>query len=371
MEVEIIRGPFMLMETVAVICKYVNGGSYPAAISRQRFFMNETTYAAQSKKLALLQKIMEEVCAEVDLSEPRLQHYFQQTGPENDGVCLAQLMTHRFCTLREQDLRKNAEEICGIWEDLLRRGYWLTASNGGSLAFAFTNAEGCPGDLFMQIKALPFPGDFQMKMYESFRDFSGSMRELADLIEPVALKLETAFRRESQLFRDAERYWEEAFREKSVMDFVATFTDESFRSKMSQTTRVAVLMMDSNLLSATAAKAFLQLGYNALYIGCAIPSNGLPRNRGGDLESVGNMLKCIGDRKRLEILRRLSKEPSYGLELAEIMGVDSGHMSRILSQMHGYGFLQEEKDRLRVYYRTDREAIRSFLELVEATIFAT
>ena len=109
---------------------------------------------------------------------------------------------------------------------------------------------------------------------------------------------------------------------------------------------------------------------NILYIGSAIPANGLPRNRGGDVATVGNMLKCIADKKRLEILRRLSAQPSYGLELAEIMGVDSGHMSRILSQMHGYGFLREDKDRLRVYYRTDPEAIHNFLELVEDTILS-
>ena len=87
------------------------------------------------------------------------------------------------------------------------------------------------------------------------------------------------------------------------------------------------------------------------------------------METVGNMLKCIGDKKRLEILRRLASKPSYGLELAEDMGVDSGHMSRILGQMHSYGFLREDKDRLRVYYQTDREAIHNFLKLVEDTIF--
>jgi hypothetical protein len=127
--------------------------------------------------------------------------------------------------------------------------------------------------------------------------------------------------------------------------------------------------MDSDLLTAVAAHSPLALDYNILYIGCAIPANGLPRSRGGDVEAVGNMLKCIADKKRLEILRRLSVESSYGLELAEKMGVDSGHMSRILSQMHGYGFLREDKDRLRVYYQTDREAIHNFLKLVEDTIF--
>ena len=36
---EIVRGPFLLMETVAMLHKYVNGISFQAAISRQRFFM--------------------------------------------------------------------------------------------------------------------------------------------------------------------------------------------------------------------------------------------------------------------------------------------------------------------------------------------
>lgn len=172
------------------------------------------------------------------------------------------------------------------------------------------------------------------------------------------------------MFQDAEEYWHNTFRKSSLMDFVATFADTSFLQKMGDRTVVAVLLMDSNLLMAEAAESPLNLGYNALYIGSAIPSNGLPRSRGGDLETVGSMLKCIGDKKRLEILQRLSREPSYGLELADVMGVDSGHMSRILAQMHGYGFLREEKDRLRVYYQTDRDVIHNFLELVENTIFS-
>lgn len=367
---EIVQGPFMLMETVAMVYKYVNGISFQSAISRQRFFMSNPVYAAQSKKLARLQQIMEEVCTGLDVEDPRIRHYFLLASPDPESVCLAQLMTHPFCTLREPDLRKNAEEICGIWRDLQQRGYWITSQNEANLVFSFTNGPGCPGDLFMQIKALRFSGDFQMEMYESFRDFEGSMREMADLIEPVSRRLEAVFRRENWLFQEAEEYWNNAFREKSLMDFVATFAGASFLEKMSDTTRVAVLLMDSDLLTVTAAESHLNLGYNTLYIGSAIPSNGLPRRRGGDLETVGNMLKCIGDKKRLEILRRLSKEPSYGLELAEIMGVDSGHMSRILSQMHSYGFLREDKDRLRVYYQADRETIHNFLEMVEDTIFS-
>lgn len=367
---EIVRGPFLLMETVAMLHKYVNGISFQSAISRQRFFMSDPAYQAQSQRMARLQRIMEEVCTGVDVRDGRIRHYFASAGEDPETVCLAQLMTHPFCTLREPGLRENAREICGIWRDLQRRGYWLTSRNEENMVFAFTNDPGCPGDLFMQIKAMRFPGAFQMEMYECFRAFERSMEELVALIEPYALALEAHLGRERKLFEEAEAYWSDTFRKRSLESFVATFANEAFLAKMSEHTRVAVLLMDSDLLTAVAAHSPLALDYNILYIGSAIPADGLPRSRGGDVETVGNMLKCIGDKKRLEILRRLSGEPSYGLELAEIMGVDSGHMSRILSQMHGYGFLREEKDRLRVYYQADREAIHNFLELVEDTIFS-
>ena len=366
---KIIRGPFLLMETVAMLHKYINGIGYQSAISRQRFFMSKGDYLIQCERMSLLQSITEELCAGLDTQAPRLRHYFVSAGEEPDSVCLAQLMTHPFCTLRQPGLRENAKEICGIWQDLQDRGYWLTSRNGENMVFAFTNDPGCPGDLFMQIKAMRFPGEFQMKMYECFRDFERSMDELVELIEPYARKLEIRLSQERSLFEDMERYWDDVFRESSLEHFVTTFTSQAFLDKMSENTRVAVLMMDSDLLTAVAARSPLALDCNILFIGSAIPANGLPRRRGGDLETVGNMLKCIGDKKRLEILRRLSDQSSYGLELAEIMGVDSGHMSRILSQMHGYGFLREDKDRLRVYYRTDREAIHNFLEMVEDTIF--
>ena len=366
---EIVQGPFLLMETVAMLHRHVNGISFQSAISRQRFFMNDPAYLAKSEKLSRLQAIMESLCADVDTAHPRIRHYFASASGDPESVCLAQLMTHPFCTLRYPGLRENAREICGIWQDLQRRGYWLTSRNAENMVFAFTNDPGCPGDLFMQIKAMRFPGEFQMKMYECFRDFEAGMTELVEIIEPLAAALEQRLAQEQELFRDTEGYWDDALRKSGVDAFAATFANEPFLAKMSSHTRVAVLLMDSDLLTAVAAHSPLDLDYNILYIGCAIPANGLPRSRGGDVETVGNMLKCIGDKKRLEILRRLAVSPSYGLELAEQLGMDSGHMSRILSQMHAFGFLTEEKDRLRVYYRTDREAIRSFLELIEDTIF--
>ena len=68
---EIAQGPFLLMETVAMLHKYVNGLSFQSAISRQRFFMSDPAYQAQSRKMKYLQTIMEELCADLDTADPR------------------------------------------------------------------------------------------------------------------------------------------------------------------------------------------------------------------------------------------------------------------------------------------------------------
>ena len=249
---EIAQGPFLLMETVAMLHKYVNGLSFQSAISRQRFFMNAPSYRAQCEKMSRLQDIMESICRDVDAADPRMRHYFASAGEDPETVCLAQLMTHPFCTLRHPDLRENAREICGIWQDLQDRGYWLTSRNEENMVFAFTNDPGCPGDLFMQIKAMRFPGEFQMKMYECFRDFDAGMAELVELIAPCADALALRLQQEQELFREAECYWDDSFRRTGVKSFVSTFTGEPFLAKMSGHTRVAILLMDSDLLTAVA-----------------------------------------------------------------------------------------------------------------------
>lgn len=367
---EMIRGPFMLLETVAMLCQYVNGKSFEAASSRQRFFMDSAAFVGQSRKMRRLQEIMEEVCRDVELKNPLLQRYFSSIRGEQGPMCLALLMTYTFCTIREPDFWGNVEEICRFWRELPQQGYWITSDKNAGDDFSFTNQPGCPGDLFSQIKALHFPSDFLMEIYDVFRDLEHNLRELATYIEPLACRLEKIFHRESWLFEETEHYWREAFQHKSPTEFVTSFADKSLVERMSDKTLVAISMMNSHQLTINVAETPFGQGSNILYIGSAIPFNGLSRNRGGDLEVVGNMLKCIGDKKRLEILQRLSKEPTYGAELAESMGMDPGHTSRILAQMHGYGLLREEKDRLRLYYQPDREVIHYFLELVEATIFS-
>lgn len=367
---EIIRGPFMLPETVAMLYKFVNGITFQSVINRQRFFLNSAASAVQARKMRRLQEILDEVCADLDPNHPTLQHYFARPEGEGDYMCLAQLLVYSFCTLREPDFHRNVEEILALWQDLQRRGYWISPQDVSSLAF--TNGPGCPGDLFCQICDLPFSPDLKMRAYGALRDLENSLRQMADFIEPLSRRLEALYQKDTWLFEETEGYWREVFSKKEPLEFVAGFAGDAFIEGAGPETVVAVSLMNSHLLTIEMANnSPLGLGRNMIYIGGGIPSNGFSRQKGGDLEMIGSMLKALGDKKRLQILQRLSRNPSYGLELAEIMGVDSGNMSRTLAQLHSYGFLREEKDRLRVYYQTDREVIHNFLELVETTIFSS
>ncbi|MFR0734009.1 MAG: ArsR/SmtB family transcription factor [Oscillospiraceae bacterium] len=76
----------------------------------------------------------------------------------------------------------------------------------------------------------------------------------------------------------------------------------------------------------------------------------------------------MSDKKRLEILGRLSKERAYSLELAKAMGVDPSNMSRNLALLCSYGFLKQEQEAQKNYYQTDHEAVRHFLRQLERVL---
>ncbi len=355
----------MLLETVAMLYKYVNGISFQSVANKQKFFMDSATFEIQVRKMRRLQEIMEEVCAELDPETPLLQWYFSREGVSRDYMCLAQLMVDSFCTLKKPDYRENVEEILTAWSRLQEEGYWLSPWAG----FSFTREPGCPGDLFEQVRRLPYPGDFLMKIYGAFRDFAANLKTLTDYMEPIARKLEQIYQREAWMFQVTEDYWKAAFEKQPPIAFVANFAGEEFCRGAGERTVIAVSLMNTHqLLLEMEKNSPMGLEYNMLYIGGGIPYNSSAKGKGGDLETLSTILKAFGDKRRLEILQRLSRQASYGLELADAMGMDSGNMSRTLAQLHSYGFLREEKDRLRVYYRTDREVIHNFLELVEDTI---
>lgn len=91
-----------------------------------------------------------------------------------------------------------------------------------------------------------------------------------------------------------------------------------------------------------------------------------PSGAGGNAqgEHIAQKLRVLADRSRLEILRLISVEPSYGKEIAATLGLTTATVSRHLDQLKGAGLVMEDAadaqniKRVRVNHVAYEELIR-------------
>ncbi|MFR0735003.1 MAG: hypothetical protein ACLSHU_13305 [Oscillospiraceae bacterium] len=99
MSYEIIRGPFILMETVEMLYKYVNNISFLNIASRLRLLRGGMD-AEMQRRMERLQKLTQEVCGGLDPNDPVLRKYFEKVATDCylDDTCLALMLTCSFCS---------------------------------------------------------------------------------------------------------------------------------------------------------------------------------------------------------------------------------------------------------------------------------
>lgn len=87
-----------------------------------------------------------------------------------------------------------------------------------------------------------------------------------------------------------------------------------------------------------------------------------------DLDKIVKLLKTFSDSTRLEILRRLSKDPDYGREIAEKMDLSPATISHHLEQLRAIGVINEERIRNVKYYSTNPKEVKKLLSKIERYI---
>lgn len=362
---QLIRKPLMLLETVEMLYRYVNGISFLswANSNRQQF---GSAGKQIKRRMETMQNIMEDVCRELVREDRTLQHYFGRvdTDCSLEDVCLARFMTSSFVTLRQTGFHEEFQEIRTLWRALQARGIVLRSYGIAGLEFD-TFSEG-DGDLFEQIRALKLPGEFRLELYETFRDFDRYLSELEALLEPIARQLEACYQAQSWLMEDVAQQWEEHFQTIAPLDYLSRAVGENVIYGAAENTLVGFSLMSCDtLIYDMVGTSQVARGENILYLGSGVSPFSTVRKRSADLENVAAILKALADKRRLKVLRRLGKGPSYCHELAEDMEIDPGNMSRILTVLYNYGLVRQDRDTLRIYYETDWDAIHNFLQSVE------
>ena len=87
-----------------------------------------------------------------------------------------------------------------------------------------------------------------------------------------------------------------------------------------------------------------------------------------DLESLTNLLHALDDKKRLQILVSLRKQPLYGQELAKVTELSPGTVSHHMGELAGIGLVTIEKQGVKLLYHLSESRIREFLSMMERNL---
>jgi len=87
------------------------------------------------------------------------------------------------------------------------------------------------------------------------------------------------------------------------------------------------------------------------------------------LEELSNILKVIDDKSRMEILRLLVNNKSYGKALSDLVGISTPTVSHHLDILKQGGFVKEEKIRNIKYFYADKEKLKKVIEDINKYFF--
>lgn len=88
------------------------------------------------------------------------------------------------------------------------------------------------------------------------------------------------------------------------------------------------------------------------------------------LEELSTILKIIDDKSRLEILKILVNNKSYGKAIADIVGISTPTVSHHLDILKQAGFVKEEKIRNIKYFYADKEKLKNVIEDLNKYFFS-
>lgn len=369
-----VRQLFLLYETVEMLYKFTNRITFQSILNRQQILSGAAPTKAMIRRINRLQEILDEVCKDLNPDDPFLRQYFGRIVLKDDAAeenCLAGIMLEPFGRPTKADVQESIAHMRQIWQSKLASGVQIQRSAYDD-AIAFVDKPDGTGDLFAQILKLKLPAEVRLYIYEVFRDFEGFTEKLSALLTPLADRLATLYQQSTWLLDEVEAQWQTTFEKMSPREYVQLHSNVTTVNEAKEDCEIAFSLMNCKQLVCWMIPKNKPEDPqpNFIYLGCCIDAEGLTQKQCNDLESIGSILRAVGDKKKLEVLRRLSKEQMYLHELAEIMNMDPGGMSRTLNVLHNYGFLQLERQTLRNYYQTDREAVHNFLALVEDVIFS-
>ena len=368
MEYEIIREPFLFMETMELLYKHVNRVRFSSLWTPRHERNGTATEQLVLERLELLQTILDEVCEDVDGNDPDLRLFFEDVNREmpNGGVYLAKYLISAFMDFEHPGFEETVADILRQWQMMNQTGAWL--QQDGDCALRYTTIPGSPGSLFDQIYTLDQPAEFRLRLFGALHTFPETLEKLAAMMRPLAARLAEVIGRLQVPVGEMAEYWLTS--RLAPLEFLEGAMGPEAVAGAGQKLRIAISLMDANRIRYNMEhEPGRKRPCSYMYIGCCITVTSQRREHFAALDELSTILRGLSERKRLEALRQLARKRLYGLELAEILNMDRGNLSRLLTVLHEQGFLHQEKENQRTYYWADRAAVQQFFDRVISIIF--
>lgn len=353
------RNPCYYAEAVYLLYNFVNHVSYDEDYNRI-----VQTYGLQispqndmlQKRIRELSRIAAKVTEGLDPENERLRFFFERL-PGTDrktGCCLAQVMLVSVpiqCT----DVDSFARQLTEDYEAMQAIGIKINDMSPMGLVLEPWDGSGKPDSMASQIQRLPCSVESKWEILRVLTDFGDFVRELTELIRPVARLLEQSMETLVGMNEELLETWSAYFQIHTVDEFQNQMFDSSF------------LFLEENLPH----EIWLGIwNFNAFgvwsewvvsgpkkvriaYIGMGISLDlAVDRRVRPDEESLCTTLRALSGKDKLEILRRCAREPCSAAKLATAMQLNSGTVSRNLYGLYKLGYLETRGDGERVNYIT-------------------
>lgn len=365
MKITIKAEPSVFLETVEMVCRYVNNQTIDS--SRREFLLKFAGQLSEEDRrycetvFAALETIMEEGIAALNLRDPQLCYYFRDLQMEGSQqrICLAKILLYSFYEGEGLSFQEGLAECRRRHREFSREDFSrsrIIDIDPGGLNWTELGCD-APVPLFRQLDGFELSAADKWEIYRSLRDYDAALGDLERLLAPAAEQMEGILARHRGVLETAADYWREYFRDHSFQDFKTDMLGFQREPEGAAERVVWFWWMGFGQIH-----CYQSGGREALNIGVLVRRDNMPKSIGYVQSNVQNILKLLGDKSKFDLLRRMTGRRCYGLELANEMGLTSGTISKHLNTLFSSGLLTVQRVNNRVYYQTDEAAVRNFLE---------
>ncbi len=350
MIVKLLSEPNIVYEAAMLLYDSANNISY-----REKKAEFERASLSESEELmgglVTFAKFSELISDKNDVSAKVLSHLFVHR-PEIDS-CLAFYILHDIFASPEPDFISDLEKINKMNKaTFFANIYYLLLDRFPELASTVSITS--YADIIKFISVLPISGELKWELTSFYNDFDSIKGQLAVMIGKVGKLFYDGY----ELVRHYTDWFLANYRMSSVHD-AEKYLRENYKVLDGKKPDILYVIPSS----AAADRIDYKMSYTEekvtdfLYIG-VLHSAVVEASRSPfDDSRLTRTLKVMGDKSKFEIMRLVSDEPKFGLELAQALEISTATISHHMAQLEEMDLIRTERDSNRVYYSLNRETV--------------